>query len=154
MFRKLWGCKLNTLDYIRRNLTENNLSLVIAKDNQILLSSQESGVKTLYKIATSWGELLNNASVADTVVGKAAAMIYVDCGVKEIYAQLISERAIPLLESNNIAFTYDTKVPNIMNKQQNDLCPMEKMGIAASSVKELYFNIGKFIEIKQLKKSV
>ena len=68
---------------------------------------------------------LIGACIADKVIGKLAVSLLAVSGVKEIYADVLSEYAIPVLEQNNIKFEYKTKVPFIINKEHTGMCPME-----------------------------
>ena len=68
---------------------------------------------------------LKGATVADKVIGKAAASLLTVAGVKEIYANIISEIAIPVLERNNIKYEYKNKTEYIINNEGTGMCPME-----------------------------
>ena len=41
--------------------------------------------------------------------------------------QLISEQAVQVLQDAEIAVDYDTVVPNIINRDGTDICPIEKL---------------------------
>lgn len=59
------------------------------------------------------------------MIGKVASSILIVAGVKEIYADTISELAIPILEQNNIKYEYNHKVEFIKNNEKTSICPME-----------------------------
>ena len=59
---------------------------------------------------------LKDAIIADKVIGKLAGSLLAVAGVKEIYADVMSDYAIPVLEENNIKYKYKTKVDYIRNK--------------------------------------
>ena len=63
--------------------------------------------------------------IADKVIGKVAGSILAVAGVKEIYADVISEYAIPILEENHIQYAYKEKVKYIINQTKTGMCPME-----------------------------
>ncbi len=69
--------------------------------------------------------LFNGAIIADKVIGKVAGSILTVAGVKEIYADVISEYAIPVLEENHIKYEYREKVQYIINQEKTGMCPME-----------------------------
>ncbi|HIS57899.1 MAG TPA: DUF1893 domain-containing protein, partial [Candidatus Limadaptatus stercoravium] len=63
----------------------DDCNLAVVKDGSVSRFS-ESGINALLGIAESNKELLDGASVADKIVGRAAAFVMVSCGVKEVYA--------------------------------------------------------------------
>jgi len=69
---------------------------------------------------------LRGASAADRIVGKAAAMLYVLAGVSSLYAEVLSARALPVLERYGIAVSWETLTPAIINRQGDGPCPMER----------------------------
>ena len=85
----------------------------------------ERGIKTLLDILESEPKLLAGATVADKVVGKAAALVMVKGGVKEVYAELIGESAIEVLRSRGIPVIYGAVTARIMNRAGTGPCPME-----------------------------
>ncbi|MBR3894607.1 MAG: DUF1893 domain-containing protein [Clostridia bacterium] len=69
---------------------------------------------------------LRGASAADRIVGKAAAMLFVLAGVTSLYAEVLSERALPVLEHRGIAVSWGTLTPAIINRRGDGPCPMEQ----------------------------
>ncbi len=82
------------------------------------------GVKPLLAWFES-GEDFSGFSAADKVVGKAAAFLYVLLNVKEVFAFVISQPALEVLEQNKISVSYEVKVPAIRNRTNTGFCPME-----------------------------
>lgn len=91
-----------------------------------IYTSEKRGVAPILEKIDSDPEFFNGASVADRVIGKAAAMLLEKYGVAEIYAQVTSEYAIAYLNDKNVCFTYDKRVDHIVNRAGTDMCPMEK----------------------------
>ena len=81
--------------------------------------------------------ILKNAIVADKVIGKAAALILKEANIKELYAELISENAIELLDKTNIKYRYNKKVREIRNRDNTDICPMEELALESNNADEL-----------------
>ena len=46
-------------------------------------------------------------------------------GVKEIYADVMSQYAIPVLEENHIKYVYKYLTDYIQNNDKTGMCPME-----------------------------
>ncbi len=64
-------------------------------------------------------------SVADRVVGRAVAMLFVLAGVTCVYAEVISKGAIELLSAHGIAVDYGRLTDRIVNRTGDGFCPME-----------------------------
>ena len=94
---------------------------------------------------------LKGYSVADLIVGKAVAMLYVKAGIVAVYAKTISKPAIQVLKNNHISFYYDILTDKIINRKGNDLCPMEKEVLDINNVDTAYSLIKN--KLKQLKNS-
>lgn len=84
-------------DYLIERLNAENCSCVIRSGNETRVF-HERGVKDLYRLLKEEPEFLSGAFVADKVVGKAAAALMILGGVKEIFANIISQPACELLE--------------------------------------------------------
>ena len=74
-----------------------------------MYSSTERGVKPLLDFIEN-GPNLRGFSAADKIVGKAAALLYVLLGVKEVYAPVMSETALYTLAHNGILPLCDCSV--------------------------------------------
>lgn len=104
-----------------------NLNKFIAKRNNIVFyTSNDIGVKPILSKINEDMNFYKNADIEDTVVGKAAACLYVLAKIKFVYAHTLSELAKTYLEKNNIPFKYDELVKEIRNRTNTDICPLEK----------------------------
>ena len=104
-----------------------NLNKFIARrDNKIFYCSNEIGVKPILSKLNENIDFYKDADIEDTVVGKAAASLYVLAKIKFIYAHTLSEAAKSYLEKNNVSFKYDKLVKEIRNRSNTDMCPLEK----------------------------
>ena len=89
-----------------------------------LATSTYRGVKPLL----SWLEdpaLPKGFCAADKVVGKATAYLYILLGAKAVHAGIMSQSALQVLKAGNIAASFDTLVPRIVNRAGDGMCPME-----------------------------
>ena len=87
--------------------------------------SNKRGIAPLLEYIEN-GENLKGFSVADKIVGKAAALLYVYLGVKCVYAQVLSQGAEEAFIKYGIPFEYSTKTDKIINRCGDGLCPMEQ----------------------------
>ncbi len=106
-----------------RALLRDSSAAVVNGEREITLSSR--GVGGLLNLLES-GDILRGASVADKVVGKAAALIMVKGGVKEVYAKLISGGARAVFEKYGVKYTCGRETDVIVNRDGTGQCPMEQ----------------------------
>ena len=99
---------------------------IARRDNKIIYCSNEIGVKPILSKLNENIDFYKDADIEDTVVGKAAASLYVLAKIKFIYAHTLSEAAKSYLEKNNVSFKYDKLVKEIRNRSNTDMCPLEK----------------------------
>lgn len=99
-------------------------TIALAKGHDVIVSDLR-GISPLMEMIEN-GFDLKGYSLADQVVGKAAAFLFVKVGVKECYAKVISEKAMETLRRFNIPCRYDNLVPYIINRSKTGMCPMEE----------------------------
>lgn len=81
---------------------------------------------------------LSGYSVADVIVGKAAAMLFVKAGISEVYGKVMSIAGWDYLRLNNIPCSWDTLTESIINRKGDDICPMEKTVASIHDAEEGY----------------
>lgn len=91
-----------------------------------LYTSAEKGLRPLLLWLRDEPELLCGACVADKIVGRAAAMLMIYAGVREVFASVISNGAISLLRENGIDVSYSMTAIAISNRRGDGICPMER----------------------------
>ena len=101
-----------------------NATLAVIKGESVKVFN-ERGIKTLLDILESNPSLLENASVADKIVGKASALLMVKGGVKEVYAETVSEGALSVFGRYKIPVTFSARTAIIINRAGTGQCPME-----------------------------
>ena len=113
------------MDELVRILQDGNHSLVVAGDG--IRTFDGRGISDLYGLLTEHPDWLRGASVADKVVGKGAASLLILGGVRELFAGVISTSALGLLEDSRISLRFAEKVPYIINRKGDGLCPVEAL---------------------------
>ena len=101
------------------------------------LYSEKRGIAPMMGFIAD-GTDLTDYSVADTVVGKAAALLFVKSGIKEVFAKTLSESAKKVLEENGVPYTYETLTEKIINRAGTDICPMEKAVLNTDDPEQAY----------------
>jgi len=128
----------NDYDTAIELLKLENLSLVMVKDGECLYRGRGMGLRELLDAIQSQGENLKGASCADKIVGKAAALLMVHAGITRIHGEVMSIAAEELLASLGITYTAVLKVPQIRNRNGDDMCPMEKKSLSIESPGEAF----------------
>ena len=129
------------LELAKLKLIEENLSLVIVKRGKVIFETKKPGISGFLQAIEKLDKNLVAASAADKIVGVAAAMLCVYAGVDSVFALTISEGGIRLLEDNNIAYLFEKKVSNILNRNKTDVCPFEKLAMDSGSSEEAYVKL-------------
>lgn len=114
-------------------LQAGNYSCVISNRNEVRTFLQP-GVADLHYLLYHDSAFLNGAYVADKIVGKAAAALMISGGIKKLYTNIISSPALKLLGSTDIKVSYKNQVPFIVNRNQSDWCPLERLCYGQDSV--------------------
>lgn len=122
-------------------------SIVLCKDKQVLTSDKKGIAPMIDYISAGYN--LKGFSVADVVVGKAVAMLFVLAKVKEVFAKTISKGGADFLQSHKIPFSYDVLADKIINRKGDDICPMEKVVLGVEDINQAYLLIkAKLEELK------
>lgn len=135
---------MRDIDIAKTLLLDESLALVVVKDEEIIYKSKDRGIKPLYTAYKEMKNSLQGASLADKVIGKAAAMLCEDMEISGLYTNLISEKAIGLLDKTEIEFSYGLAVPFIKNRDGTGLCPVEKISLEVENIDKLLKEIDKF----------
>ncbi|MGQ1888830.1 TonB-dependent receptor domain-containing protein [Thermophagus sp. OGC60D27] len=123
----------------------------VVKNKGRIRTFTQRGVRDLYELLTNEPDFLKGAYVADKVVGKASAALMIAGGVKKIYTRLISKQALDLLKDKDIEIEYDKEVPVIINRDQTDWCPMEKLCYKENSIENILKLVSDFLNKSKLK---
>jgi len=132
------------LTLAKLRLKEKNLTLSIVKGGKVLFETQSHGIIGLLQAIEKLGEKLVESSVADKIVGRAAALLCAYSGVASVFAVTISEEGRKVLEDNHVFYEFENRVSNILNYKRTDLCPFEKLTAALANTKEAYEKIKSF----------
>lgn len=116
---------MTNLEIVKEKLYEDNASLVVLFKDGTYKKYYHRRVEDIVSILKKDKDALNSATIADKVIGKVAGSILTVAGVSEIYADVISKFAIPVLEEHSIKYEYKNKVDFIINNDKTGMCPME-----------------------------
>ena len=111
------------LEKAKECLTGHTIAIVKGEE---VITSDKRGIAPMITLIKESKDL-KGFSLADVVVGKAAAMLFVKAGIKEIYAETISEIAKNYLDKKEIKISYKNVVPHIINRAKTGMCIMEEL---------------------------
>ncbi|MCI8760686.1 MAG: DUF1893 domain-containing protein [Clostridia bacterium] len=130
-----------TIDDVKNRLRKKEASLVVGYQNDEIKEYYHERIMDLKSILKEDEKALQNSIIADKVIGKVAASIMAVAGVKEIYANVLSKMAIPVLEKAKIKYSYGQMVDFIKNQPQTGMCPMETKYELESDIRKIYQEI-------------
>lgn len=132
---------MTNLEIVRKKLCETNASLVVLYSNGECKEYYQNRIKDIKEILQDNKLALQGATIADKVIGKVAGSILTAAGVKEIYSDIISKYAIPVLDNNNIHYEYKKIVEYIQNNDKTGMCPMENKYKDELDINKIYNEI-------------
>lgn len=115
---------MNNLEQAKEIFRTGEYSCVLYKD-EIAHTSTKRGITPLVEWLTTEFDI-KGFSAADKIVGKAAALLFVMGGLKEVYAPVMSKAAVDILSRHGIYTEYKTLVKTIINRNGTGPCPMEQ----------------------------
>ena len=104
-------------------LATEGATCVVVRNDKVAIT-RERGVKPLLQWISE-GRSFEGWSVADKVVGKAPALLYVQLKPAVVYAIAMSEAARDILLANGIACGCEDLVPFIVNRAGDGQCPID-----------------------------
>ncbi len=116
---------MTNLEVVKERLYSANASLVVLYTNGEYKEYFQDRIKDIKEILQNDKNALKGATIADKVIGKVAGSILTVAGVKEIYADVMSKYAIPVLENNGVRYEYKNLVEYVQNNDKTGMCPME-----------------------------
>lgn len=137
---------MNDLKLAEQRLKENKFNLLIVKDGKIVFATKSYGIRGLLRAMEKLGNRLSGSSVADNVVGRAAAMLCAYFKASSVFAVTISEEGEKLLKENKVSYRFENRVPNILNYERMDICPFEKLVMDLTKPEEAYEKLKAFID--------
>ena len=106
-------------------IREKKAECVVVKNGKIAAIERGRGVSPLLNLFEKSPQIMRDAAIVDKVIGRAAAFIVIKSQAVRVHAELISEDAIELLKQHNVAVSWSKKVPRILNRKRDGLCPLE-----------------------------
>lgn len=129
---------MTNLEKAKNELYRTNASLVVIYAEGECKTYYQNRIKDIKEILQKDRNALKGAVIADKVIGKVASSILTIAGVKEIYADVMSKYAVPILEENSIKYEYKNLVDYIQNNDKTGMCPMENKYKEENDINKIY----------------
>ena len=120
---------MRDLDIAKKRLYSANLTLVVVKDNIVLFETGSHKIFGFLDAIDNLGSKLEDSSVADRVVGKAVALLFVYSKIRHAYAEFLSKEAKIILEKNGVFCGWKTVIEKVLDSSRKDICPFEKAAL-------------------------
>lgn len=130
-------------------LREGNHSLVLCPADGNIRSPKTydgRGVADLFRLLGEQRSVLQNAMLADKVVGKGAAALMVLGGVQSVYAEVMSRPAHDVLAKAGVHVACGQLVDHIVNRAGTGMCPVEARCLPCATPGECLGQITAFLE--------
>jgi hypothetical protein len=129
---------MKDIEYAKKLMFENNYTFVMVKNNNVMKTSNDKGIRPIFEAVCSFGKEMEGASVADRVIGKAAALLAAKGKVSSVYTNIISTPA------KNTLFTYGIS-PEFQEEVDKIECIMEKLTLKLKEPESAYKHIKEFL---------
>lgn len=113
---------MTDIEIAKANLHGHSICLCRRGD---IIVDDGRGISPMIKFIKE-GKDLTGYCVADIIVGKAAALLFLKAGVCEVYGRVMSQSAKNILTAHGVPCSFDTLTDRIINRAGTDICPMEK----------------------------
>lgn len=127
-------------------LQQDDLKLVLVRNGEVIFTSRLSGIRALFDLFQSHRDLLKGSCAADTVTGRAAALLYADAGISAIKTGLLSKAGESVLLDAGIPYESEVLSDTILNRDQSGLCPIESRSLDTADAAALIEKLKKFFK--------
>ena len=104
------------IERLKNILSHGDYTIVVGNPAvERIFTSRERGVKALVHLIDTDPVLLRGATIADKVVGRAAAALMLRSGVSRLHSRVITSSAIAMLAQHGTTVDFDTETDMIAN---------------------------------------
>ena len=132
---------MDHLDYLK----QNSLSAALFDGDAPVASSADHGVLPMLRFFREGA--IHGRTVADKVVGRAAASLAVIGGAERVFAAVGSDCGAAVLEAAGVPCFFAERVP-IIRTPAGDICPMERLTEGSADAAEAVARIEAFFAAK------
>jgi hypothetical protein len=135
---------MDDLEIAKQRLKNKELNLVFIKNSELVFETKKEGLAGFLQAIEECNGALAATSVADKVIGKAAAFLCIYSKVKAAFAITLSQGGREILNTGNIYIEFENLTPTILNLKKTDQCPFEKLVENITEPETAYKEIKRF----------
>ena len=109
---------------------ETSWGLEIWSGDKIVFQSKKEGIGGLVDFIKENDNKYKDIIIFDKIVGQGVALLAAFLNAQALYGKIGSKLAAETLEKFKIRYYFQKTVPNILNKEKTDLCPLEKLSFS------------------------
>lgn len=133
--------KMDDLAVAKQRLKQERLSLVFVKHSKLIFETRTEGLSGFLQAIDKHHRELLNSSVADRVIGKAAALLCVYSRVRAAFAVTLSQSGLEVLNTHEVHIEFEDVTPRILNQNKSAMCPFENLVEDIAEPKRAYERI-------------
>jgi hypothetical protein len=126
------------LEIAKAELYEENLTLAIVKNGELIYSTKSHRISGFLDAIEKCGGILEGASLADKVAGKAIALLCAYAKIKEVFAAVMSRKAQVVFKKHKISCHWNELVENVLDTNRAGMCPFEKAAAGISDPEKAF----------------
>jgi hypothetical protein len=134
-------------DYLKLLIDQPLKTCFILKEEKIIFSSSERGVKPIMDFYKEYGVSATPLTIVDKIMGKSAIVLAILVGAKSIVTPTISKDALALVKEYDLTYYTENIVPYIINRTKDGRCPIESSVLDIDSIEDGYKKIVSAINI-------
>ena len=105
---------INDMDKAREVLSTTDCSIVVVKNDSILIKKQGNGIKPILEAIEELGQEIKDSIIGDRILGKASALLCVYAKASGVYSRQSTKTAIAVLMRAGIPSQTDEMIPYII----------------------------------------
>jgi len=106
---------------------KSKFCLEIYSREKLIFRSKKEGIQGILKFIKKQKKFPKNLIIFDKKIGNAVALLLVYIKAKEVWGVVGSKLAKKTFKKFDIKFYFLKTIPNILNKNGIDICPLEKL---------------------------
>jgi len=140
-------------EQLKAELHSTSITCIAYENYDFFYMSSERGIRPLFELCEK-NQNRAALSVADKVIGKAAALLCAYGNVQTLYTDVVSQSALRILSHHGIGVAYGEVTEYIRNRTGDGKCPMEQLSQGTEDPKEMFLRVRGFLAQTDAKRGV
>ena len=128
-------------DYLKLFDDQPLKTCFILRDEKIIFSSNERGVKPIMDFYKEFGVSKIPLTIVDKIMGKGAIVLAILVGATTVVTPTMSKDALTLVKEYNLEYYAENIVPFIINRTNDGRCPIESSVLSIDNIEDGYNKI-------------